>query len=320
MTKRSIEAAQVGKKGRSSCYGSCCDWLKIILSREKETMVTTTSTSTSSTSTTTTSTTTKRKPHSHAHECRSKSSADGDSGNNIMFNLITGEIFETLICSRFLLPEDIASLLQVDGIFNSYMQLRKSYCKIHGTKLDLTYEDDWDRNHHRHNRHCEDIHNDETMIRANDINNNDVQFLIWSLKQQAFISAAPSLKYDNVGNVNVVDDDNDEPQSLCPDCLDCRMARFNSEKKCPCCKEFIFHKNINIACGGKCQKIVCENCGSYSCEADQCGDKKLHCSTCFDGYWCECCDRELHEICEPSSRCGECSQRFCCSCTFAGYA
>ncbi|OEU12694.1 hypothetical protein FRACYDRAFT_219453, partial [Fragilariopsis cylindrus CCMP1102] len=205
--------------------------------------------------TTSTSTSTKRKPHSHAHECRSKSSTDGDSGNNIIFNLITGEIFETLICSRFLLPEDIASLLQVDGIFNSYMQLRKSYCKIHGTKLDLTYEDDWDRNHHRHNRHCEDSHNNETMIRANDNNNNDVEFLIWSLKQQAFISAAPSPKYGNVSNVNVVDDDNAEPQSLCPDCLDCRMARFNSEKKCPCCKEFIFHKSINTACGGKCQKI-----------------------------------------------------------------
>jgi hypothetical protein len=205
------------------------------------------------------------------------------------------------------------------------MQLRKSYCKIHGTKLDLTYEDCLDRNYHRNNRHSEDIHDDETMIRADDINNNDVQFLIWSLEQQAFISAAPSVKYGNGGNVNVDDDDDDdddddEPPSLCPDCLDCRMARFNSEKKCPCCKEFIFHKNVNTACWGKCQKIVCANCGSYSCEADHCHNKKLHCSTCFDGFWCESCDRELHEICDPSSRCGECSQRFCFSCTFAGYA
>jgi hypothetical protein len=270
MMERNIETVQVGEEGGSSCYGSCCGWLKNFSPREKETM------------------TTMRKPHSH---------------HNIL-NLITGEVFETLICSRFLLPEDIASLLQVDGIFNSYTELRKSYCKIHGTKLDLTYEDYLNRNYHRNHR-------------ANESNNNDVQFLIWSLEQQAFISAAPSLKYGNGGNVNDIGDD--EPPSLCPDCLDCRMARFESKKKCPCCNYFIFHEWVNTTCEGKCQKIVCESCGSYSCQADDCDNKKPHCGTCFDGYYCEPCNRDFHENCRTSSECGECSRRFCFDCTLSGY-
>jgi hypothetical protein len=250
--------------------------------------------------------------------------------NPSIMKSITGEIFDILICSQYLLPEDIVSLLQVDKISDSNKQLRQRYCRIHGTKLDLTYEDYClDHHHHHHHHHHHDNHDDdddddiETTICAN----NDVRFLIWFLEQHAFISATPSLENDNGGDSNSDDDDDDgygnnndndsvnnEPPSLCPDCLDCRMARFNSEKKCPCCNKFLFHTLIDNKCEGELQQIVCEECSVNDCNAEDC-HIKTHCANCFEGYYCDVCCNGFHEKCEgPSCKCGVCDKAFCREC------
>jgi hypothetical protein len=348
--ERNIE--EVGDGG-SSCCGSCHElangncFLPPLLQEAKKMATATATTMTMPMPMT------EGQPHQHHHHgCRSKSSdghghghGDNDNDKNQLspssrtsiLKMMTAEVFDTLICSQFLLPEDIASLLQVDEIFDSYQHLRKSYCKIHGTKLDLTYEDyfmdcNYPRHRHRHRR--EDIINNdnELMIRGNDNDNdNDVRFLIWSLEQQAFISAAPdsssssssssaSSSASASASANDNTNSNEKPPSHSPDCLDCRMARFHSKKKCPCCTQFLFHERVNTTCTGKCEKIVCEDCGCHSCMAEDCHNNKTHCTSCFEGYTCRWCYQEFHEECVPSSECFECRKAGCDYCINYGDA
>jgi len=139
--------------------------------------------------------------------------------------------------SQFLDPQDMIALLQVETLLWCSMrkseaeaeatqqqgsscwhfpQLRHRFCRIHGTKLDLTYEDSAERRrvllftttvldppkeqtpdapalaprdrsiqYHDNNNNKNNNHNNET-----DIETDNIQFLLWCLEQQAFITAA----------------------------------------------------------------------------------------------------------------------------------
>ena len=256
-----------------------------------------------------------------------------------ILNLVTGELLSTVMCSQFLLPEDIASLLQIDEIFDSHEQLRSSYCRLHGTKFDDTYEDTAERRH----RNCRNDTSSSTTNHDNDgnycgnNNNNknddddggnddDVSFLVHALEQQKFILADPT-SVSSLRTTTVDDDDktsidkNQKPPSLSPDCLDCRMARFFSKKKCPCCSIFFHHKcfDDSQACEGKCKKVICEDCGGNSCDEKDCDDTGIQCEKCFDGFYCEHCDAQFHNKCVQSDECTECGTKYCRHCVAPGY-
>lgn len=250
-----------------------------------------------------------------------------------ILNLVTGELLSTVMCSQFLLPEDIASLLQIDEIFDSHEQLRSSYCSLHGTKFDDTYEDTVERRYGNYQNdtsptpNYDDDGNYCGIINKNDDGgNDDVSFLIHALEQQKFILADPT-SVSSVFTTTMNDDDkpsietSQKPPSLSPDCLDCRMARFFSKKKCPCCDIFLHHNlfDESPACEGKCKKLICEDCGGNSCDEIDCDDTGIQCDKCFDGFYCECCDGEFHNKCVQSDKCTECEIIYCRRCVDIGF-
>jgi hypothetical protein len=171
---------------------------------------------------------------------------------------ISGQVFDHLICSRFLLPADMISLLQVNGISESFPQLSQRYCKIHGVKLDLTYEDYVEHHCHRPRDQDRDSSSSSSSSSSSPTGaDNDARFLLWCLEQQAFILAATATARTDDTDIAV----DDEPPSLSPDCLDCRMARFHNKKRCPCCNDFEYYEAIftcgKIACK---TKIACMDC------------------------------------------------------------
>jgi hypothetical protein len=236
-------------------------------------------------------------------------------------NYIGGEIFESLICSRFLDSDDMISLLQINGIIKSFPQIRQRYCKIHGTKLDLTYEDYSERRHHHQQQQernrdpdSDRDNNDGTMNTTTTTtniadNNNDARFFSWWLEHQAFISA------DNNG---------EELPSISPDCIDCRMARFHHEKKCPCCKTFWNHEDI-VTCAGQCQKTACadachDGISQCACNKEDCHNDGMFCSDCFTGYFCEPCETMYDKKCMPPRVCDgdACGDLICNGCADEG--
>jgi hypothetical protein len=224
---------------------------------------------------------------------------------------ISGQVFNHLICSRFLVPADMISLLQVNGITNSFPQLSQRYCKIHGVKLDLTYEDYAEHNRHRHRDRGQDQDQDNDDSTGAD---DDIRFLLWCLEQQAFISAATATTKTDDTDIAV----DGKPPSFSPDCLDCRMARFHNKKRCPCCNDFEIYDDIftcgNLACE---TKTACEDCheGRSICNKKGCHDDNSYCIVCFDGCFCETCDNDYHTKCMPSSTCHECLFTSCLECT-----
>ena len=228
-----------------------------------------------------------------------------------ILDVITGEVLQTAICD-FLVPDEIVALLHVNEIFDSYEQLRMTYCKLHGTRLDRSYEDDVERKQ-RQNNVCDD--DDD----RND-SNADVEFLIWAEENQKFILADQStLRIDT--DCNFIDDE--KPSSLYPDCEECRMARFYLKKKCRICKDFQHYTYFNgtTRCAGKCQTSGCEACLSYMCQDRNCTKSGLcYCETCFDGFYCGYCEQEYHNACVPSTKCGECNTVvYCNTCTASGH-
>ena len=241
-------------------------------------------------------------------------------------NYIGGEIFESLICSRYLDSDDMISLLQINGIIESFPQICQRYCAVHGTKLDLTYEDYSERRRHhqqqrRHHQQQQERDRDPDSDRANNNNtidvavaaattdnDNDVRFFLWWLEQQAFISA---------GN------NEEELPSRSPDCFDCRMARFHQKKKCPCCNDYVYYEEI-FTCEGQCQKTACTvNKGMSQCgciKAD-CPSDGLFCFDCFKGYYCEPCGEEYNSRCMPPRVCeGDiCGDHICNGCADADH-
>jgi hypothetical protein len=203
---------------------------------------------------------------------------------------ISGQVFNHLICSRFLVPADMISLLQVNGISDSFPQLGQRYCKIHGVKLDLTYEDYAEHHRHRHRDRDQDQDQDIDDSTGAD---NDVRFLMWCLEQQAFISAATATTKTHDTDVLV----DGEPPSFSPDCLDCRMARFHNKKRCPCCNDFEVYDDIctcgNLACKTKTACVDCHE-GRCLCNKEDCHENDSYCAVCFKGYFCESCDNDYH--------------------------
>ena len=241
-------------------------------------------------------------------------------------NYIGGEIFESLICSRYLDSDDMISLLQINGIIESFPQICQRYCAVHGTKLDLTYEDYSERRRHhqqqrRHHQQQQERDRDPDSDRANNNNtidvavaaattdnDNDARFFSWWLEQQAFISA---------------DNNEEELPSRSPDCFDCRMARFHQKKKCPCCNDYVYYEEI-FTCEGQCQKTACTvNKGMSQCgciKAD-CPSDGLFCFDCFKGYYCEPCGEEYNSRCMPPRVCeGDiCGDHICNGCADADH-
>ena len=258
-----------------------------------------------------------------------------------ILNSVTGEVFSTVICSQFLLPEDIAALLQVDEIFNVHEQLRTRYCKLHGTKFDETYEDAVERRrsscyrrlgNRQHETAATTTPSRNVDGKCGGDNNsqyddeddiNDLSFLIHALEQQKFILADPLSSSSRiiVNDEECSNDDDNKLPSLSPNCLICRMARYHSKKKCPCCDTFVHHKlfHESSVCEGSCKKTVCDNCGWNSCDEQNCHDNGIYCKNCFDGFRCEICSSQYHNACAQLETCNACGINSCRHCVDNGY-
>ena len=250
---------------------------------------------------------------------------------------IMGEVLETLISSEFLTAEDIVAVLQVHELSDAYQHLRERYCSIHGTKLDRTYEDFMETFQHHYQPRDRNSSSKNRGSSSDDDNgassgnggssatitdDHNIRFLIWGLQQQHFLSTVPKQNDDNEDEDDNDEDEDSLPLSLCPDCLDCRMARFHEKKKCPSCNKFEDYRDIYTCGGPDCRtKTACSTChhgSGHRCTAhgDDCPDQKnKYCLDCFDGYYCIGCDSSYHTKCmPPSATCHVCDEGICKNC------
>jgi len=134
-------------------------------------------------------------------------------------------VFENRICGEFLTPDDRVELLKVPELSNPF-RLGAFYCRVHGTTLDVTTEDDHDETHlqqqqHRNNKHhhqqqkqpkgatsisafgsetaapaaataATTTADDDSTVQDQQRRgqSDDLSFLMWYLEQEKFFSAA----------------------------------------------------------------------------------------------------------------------------------